>query len=374
MAQGKLWRLLKCIYGLIDGPRMWYVELKDTLLELGMTLSAFDGSFFFCIQRKSVCGLIALHVDDLMFGGSEWFLTKVIGSLKRKFRLSTEVEASFVYTGLDVNQTPKGISVSQFGYIHQMSEIIIDAERAKENDAPITEVERKQLRSVGGQLLWVATQSRPDISYGTCVTTNSYSSGTVKDLKMANKTVKYMKNNPLCVKFPRVTLSEAKLLIFCDASFANLPDGSSQGGHVVFVADKSGWCCPLTWQSRKIKKVCKSTLAAESWALLEGLESAELIAIQLKEILQRSLPLMSCTDCKSLHDAIRTTNTVEDKGLRIPMACIRQKYNRKEAEFVWVPTHLQLADCLTKAGASSALLRDVLVNGRLPSPLMSVVF
>ena len=27
-----LWKLKKCIYGLVDGPRMWYVELRDTLV------------------------------------------------------------------------------------------------------------------------------------------------------------------------------------------------------------------------------------------------------------------------------------------------------------------------------------------------------
>lgn len=26
----KLWKLKKCIYGLVDGPRMWYMALKST--------------------------------------------------------------------------------------------------------------------------------------------------------------------------------------------------------------------------------------------------------------------------------------------------------------------------------------------------------
>lgn len=372
----KLWLLKKCMYGLIDGPRMWYVELRETLEKLKMDVSMFDESFFHCQEMDTFCGLIVIHVDDLMFSGNDWFITNVIGQLKNKFKLSTEVESAFVYTGLEIIQSFKWIAISQVEYINQLSELVIDKSRFKHNESPINDEERKQLRSVGGQLLWVATQTRPDVCYGTCIATNAYSSGTVKDLKLVNKTIKFMKNNPLTLKFPRITMAGACIVIFSDASFGNLPDGSSQGGHIVFIAEKSGRCCPVTWQSRKIRKVCKSTLAAESWALVDGLESAELIAAQLNQILKsQSISRLVClTDCKSLYDAIRTTNTLDDKGLKIPLACLRQRFNRNEVAFVWVPTGLQLADCLTKAGAPSAILREVLSTGQLSHAVMSYLF
>ena len=371
-----LWKLKKCIYGLIDGPRKWYIALRRTLEDLGMTVSSYDESFFFGHQGEELAGLIAIHVDDLMFGGNEWFLSHVMGSLKSKFKLSTEVEGSFVYTGLDIKQSFMLINVSQFGYIEQISEIKIDSARVKLNDVPINEVEKKQLRSAAGQLLWVATQTRPDISYGTCIAANSYSSGTVRDLKLVNKTIRFMKRNPLSLKFPKIQFNGAFIIVFSDASFGNLSDGSSQGGHIIFMAEKSGKCCPLTWQSRKIRKVCKSTLGAESWALVDALDAAELISTQLDQIFRGKglFPIIGLTDCKSLYDAIRTTNSLEDKGLRIPMACLRQRFNRKEVKFVWVPTGLQLADCLTKAGASSGLLRGTIEDGKLPKAVSALLF
>ena len=250
-----------------------------------------------------------------------------------------------------------------------MSRIKIDQNKVKLNACAINEAERSQLRSAAGQLLWAATQSRPDIAYGTCIASNSYASGTIKDLKLVNKTIVFMQKNPLSIRFPSLDLQHTTMVGFSDASFGNLADGSSQGGHLVLMVDRSGQCCPLTWQSRKIKKVCKSTLAAESWALVEGLESAELIKAQWNEIVKIDVPIVCITDCKSLFDAVKTTNTLEDKGLRIPMACLRQRFNRNEVRYVWVPTNLQLADCLTKAGASSSLLREVLEKGKLPSEL-----
>ena len=69
--------------------------------------------------------------------------------IEEKFKLSTEV----VYTGLDTKQSFMLINVSQFGYIEHISEIKIDSARAKLNDVPINEIEKKQLRSGAGQLL-----------------------------------------------------------------------------------------------------------------------------------------------------------------------------------------------------------------------------
>ena len=78
-----------------------------------------------------------------------------------------------------------------------------------------------------------------------------------------------------------------------------------------------------------------------------------------------NVPIVCITDCKSLFDAVKTTNTIEDKWLRIPMACLRKWFNKNEVRYVWVPTNPQLADCFTKAGASLALLREVLEQGTL---------
>ena len=118
-----------------------------------------------------------------------------------------------------------------------------------------------------------------------------------------------MKRNPLSLKFPKIQFNGAFIIVFSDVSFGNLPDGSSQGGHLIFMAEKS---CPLTWQSQKIRKVCNSTLGAESWALVDALDAAELISTQLDQIFKGKGLFIGLTDCKSLYDAIRTTNSLED--------------------------------------------------------------
>ncbi len=372
----KLWKLNKCIYGLVDGPRMWYEELRDTLIGLKMDVSSYDDSFLFLHNGKNeLSGVIAVHVDDLMFSGDEHFQTTVILALKRKFKISTEVETDFTYTDLRISQSTSGITVSQVSYIDQMTEIEIDSNHKHMNKHPINETERRMLRTACGQMLWTATQSRPDAAYTTCASSNAIAYGTVADLKVVNKTMKYLKKNPLQLRYWKLDLSQIVLVICCDASFANLPDGSSQGGHIIFLVSATGKCCPMTWQSKKLRRVCKSTLAAESWAMVEAVESAEFIMAQLSEVLKvRSLKMVCLTDCKSLFDAIHTTNNVQDRGLRISIACLRQRVNQQEMIVHWIGTKHQLADSLTKAGASSVFLRDILRTGMFPDDLCKLVF
>jgi len=75
--------------------------------------------------------------------------------------------------------------------------------------------------------------------------------------------------------------------------------------------------CILTWSCNKIRRVVTSTSAAESLALLEGLEDAIYIQTILKELLQQQIPIDANIDSKNLHNAIHSTKLVTEKRLRI---------------------------------------------------------
>ena len=143
-----------------------------------------------------------------------------------------------------------------------------------------------------------------------------------------------------------------------------MSDGSSQGGHIVFLTDSDDNSCPLSWQSTKLKRVVKSTLAAETLALVDGADNAFLLSKLLGEIIYNEknsrLPIECRTDNRSLFQAAHTTNTLSDKRLRIEMSIVREMIERGELELVWVEAKHQLADVLTKKGASSASLLEVL--------------
>ena len=176
-----------------------------------------------------------------------------------------------------------------------------------------------------------------------------------------------LKCNELVLSFPHISdLQNASLVCFSDASFANLKCSGSQGGLLVFLQGRNGKYMLLAWQSRKLKRVVKSTSTAETLALQEVIEAAIMIKAMFLEILNvdahnEILPLKCVTDSKSLHDAVYSTKTLTEKWLSIELCAIRDSLEKQEINSViWVCSEDLLADCLTKEGASQEKLYGTL--------------
>ena len=78
-------------------------------------------------------------------------------------------------------------------------------------------------------------------------------------------------------------------------------------------------------QTRKLKRVVKSTLTAETLALQEVIEAAIMIKAMFLEILNvdahnQILPIK----CVTLHDAVYSTKTLTEKRLKIELCAIRE--------------------------------------------------
>ena len=189
-----------------------------------------------------------------------------------------------------------------------------------------------------------------------------------------NKVIRKVKQNKLSLTFKSISKIETStLLIFADASFKGLPGGASQGGFIILLADNEGNVCPIHWQSRKIKRIVKSTLAAECLALQEACDAAyylKTILIETLRVDSNDIQIECYTDNKSLYDSLHSTKILEEKRLILDEAIIKDMMNKNEINKVqWLETSKQLADPLTKATASSEKLRDVLLQGSVSSLL-----
>ena len=80
----------------------------------------------------------------------------------------------------------------------------------------------------------------------------------------------------------------------------------------------------------------------------------------------KRLPIEILTDNKSLCDALHSNKSVMNKRLRIEIRSLKEMLQTKDIVKVHrVETKYQLADALTKMGASTKLLLQVLCSGRL---------
>ena len=356
----KIWKLKKTIYGLSDASRMWYLRVKEVLREMNCSMSIYDEALFYWKDKSDkLGGILALHVDDFLVCGSIEFDEIVILNIKSIFEISKDESDQFTYLGFQIKTHEAGISFHQEQYIDQLT--LLDT---RESD-----MVTKELKSKIGQLAWVAGQTRPDISYDVCqLSVKDGASSDQMNVKKLNRIIKRLKHNNVHINFPKMNLSKTKIICFTDASFGNLPDGASQGGYIVFLVAENGKCAPLTWQSRKLRRVVKSTLSAETMALMEGVECSILLRAIFKELVGQTneIPIFGIIDSASLRDSLESSKTVQDKRLKIDICVLRDYLYNKEFNGVkWVPSNQQLADSLTKDGADASKLLLVLRRGYL---------
>ena len=279
----------------------------------------------------------------------------------------THQRGTFKYVGLKVVQTKDAVVIDQSQYVEKLKEIPLTLERRREKDSPLTVDERSNLRSVGGQLLWASTQTRIDVAYDACVVVNHGNEPSVKHVIAANKAIRKVKTQQSGIRFPNLGDPEDfRVIAYSDASHANLPSGASQGGCIVFV-EGDAKVAPIQWQSKKLARVPKSSLAAETLMIAEAGDNGVFIAEMLKEIFVLSSipPVHVMTDSKSFVDNLKATHVISDTRMRVDMARIKEMLQLNEVKISWVPTEQQLADPLTKHGASPARLFEVLSSGRL---------
>ena len=152
------------------------------------------------------------------------------------------------------------------------------------------------------------------------------------------------------------------LLIRCyaDASYGNLSDGGSQGGMFMELIGHNR-SAPIEWRSKRLKRTPKSTLAAETTAMVDAIEAAYSTSKLLSEIIydqKKTITVEAVTDNLSLFEAAHTTTQIQDRRLRIEMSIIREGLARNEYKLKWVKTSNQLADCFTKKGSDPKILLE----------------
>ena len=371
-SKGKLWKLKKCLYGLQDASRMWYLKVEKRLKQLGFQQSVMDYGLFYLKKNDNLIGLIGLHVDDFFHLGNEEFDEIIMPQVLDGIQVGKSEQNHFLYTGFEIDQNKTGITLQQKKFIEDLEIPKLDLE-GQDNKRGLSDQETTLLRKMTGTLNWAVRATRPDLSFEMVDLSTRFQNGTVQDLKRARKALCNLKNNPKQIQFP--TLIDDNTLtieVYTDAALRNLNNGEgSTGAYILFARNEdTNNSLPIDWQTKKIKRVVHSSLAAEALSLLAGLETAIAFKNLFSELLGSH---MSCVkikghcDNKPTCEAIYSTRLVDDKRLRMEIGGIREMITSKEVWSVdWLKGQQQLADCMTKGGQSGEYLCHVLETGKIP--------
>ena len=184
------------------------------------------------------------------------------------------------------------------------------------------------------------------------------------------------------IKIRSIPVEHLRFMGVHDAPHANLEGSASQQGHLIFAVHASITNCRvrvsvLSWQSKKIKRVVRSSSAAEASSLSTCQEhldwmrtvwaqmtSSEFVLENCEQFL-KARPSILITDCKSLYDAIhkeRAAPASTDKRLAIELAIVKAKAVSRETDLRWIDARFQIADCLAKHALRkfAAILQKVL--------------
>ena len=386
MKPNELFRILKAVYGLLHAPRAWADKLAKELQAQGWTQSRLEP----CVWRLygddgKLCGLIGIHVDDILCCGQGAVYDERIYTLKKSFPFGAwrALCDGAIFCGCELKQLSDGtIELSQERYGEGILEIPLTRDRREHTEEGVNEAERKLFRAALGALSWRATQSAPWLAASVSFLQGCHGTAKVGDLIQANKLIRmqrtYSQQN---LVFP-AQLKQPVLLTYHDASYACRRDGSSQGGVFSMLVDravldgKPGKFSPLSWQSRKLPRVCRSSTAAEIQTGSHAVDHHEFVkqiffewhnkhAIDyndMDEALCRA-PSVVVTDSKNLYDSVSRIETsglqLEERRLALEVLSIRERVRATGMQLRWVDSDQQLADNLSKPFAFGTLLSAI---------------
>ena len=113
ITEGKIWKLVKPMYGLDEASFLWYETLKEFLLEMGCEQLVNDPAVFF-YRTSQLEGMLTTHVDDLFSTGSKLFEQKIREPLLKRFNFGSINENDELKV-----QRNKDIFISQCNYINK---------------------------------------------------------------------------------------------------------------------------------------------------------------------------------------------------------------------------------------------------------------
>ncbi|CAJ1404806.1 unnamed protein product [Effrenium voratum] len=401
--------LMKPCYGQIDAPRRWFLEATRRLRHAGWRQHVLDPCLFMLYPNLSdqtynkdtengnvenntgilePCGIVCLHVDDLLGSGDPQSETYQAAEVKLKeifnFREFNSDKSTLQYCGAELKQVNDVWHLGHHDYLHRIKPITQN--KASNSIQKLDPSGVSQLRGLVGALQWPAVQSSPHIQCSASILSGEVGTGTNMTINEANRALKFAKDNSdVTLQYRHIgNLADLRLVTMTDAGFASRSDGSSQGGYITLLVNAAcfdGNELPymvLDWRSYKLPRVCRSSLAAEAQAAGQAVDSMEMVVrawehifnpnVKLRDLLEvRSMlkPTL-ITDAKALYDSYQREqlggNTDRRTGLEIMV--MKERLQSFGGHLRWMSSELQYADGQTKL-STRQLLADRLRSHQL---------
>ena len=272
----------------------------------------------------------------------------------------------------------KAWHLSQAEFCEGLSQVVEDGE-----GKDLTKGELHQCRAVLGAAQWRCYQTGPQHCSKLSHLQSLLPRGDRSTLKDINKFVRELynqKDEKISVYDLKAQADEDIVAVgWSDAALANRVDLSSTGGYIIGFVHKSmlrgiqGQVSLVSWSAHKLRRVCRSSLAAEAQALSEC--EAELFLVRALwqelrgQVLDMANPWLTSkmtpgvlvVDAKALYDMLQQQDvpnlSAKEKHTALEVLGLSQHLMEQNTTLRWVNSHQQLADGMTKISAADGVMQ-----------------
>ena len=357
--EGWVWILRRALYGLKQSPREWYQTLSTFLKSQGFERLESDHSVF--INRKTRL-IVPVYVDDLLIIGPRGSkaIKKLKQALGKRFSM-TDLGPCHHYLGMAVtrDREKKTLSLSQSAYIQKIlirfgmedcksvstpMEVGSNLEAHEDYKATVQQV--KEYQAIVGSLIYLWTQTRPDISFAVQKLARYNLNPSEAAMAAAKRVLRYLKGTQ---DYLIVYGYLDGFVGYTDADHAGDLSTRRSTGAYLFTLHGGA----VTWSSKLQTCVALSSCEAEYMAQTQASKEAIWIAQLLKELdLGFGLPGHPVTIKADNQGAIALAGDPKfhsrTKHIDVQWHYVREQVDKGAVQFEYCPTNEMAADGLTK--------------------------
>ena len=371
-----LWTLDRAVYGLRESPALWSGERDAQLSKLRWKLYNREFLLERCTAdsqlwklqssgKNDILGMLVVYVDDfLLLAPLGDLRNALLAALNQVWTLTKEETLDgtkpLTFLGIDLTLKNNGdVLLSQEGFVNSILEKHLEKSSKGNKCVQIDKLpddpdvpspkDLKALQGFSGEFNWLATRTRPDMSYLTSLLASAITRYCKWSFELARKILRYL----IETKGLGILISKSgdlfDLKVWTDAGYAG-SSTRSQSGVIIMWGGSI-----VTWRSSKQTVDALSTCEAElnaavlGWQIVEGLRllftdfGIEIPSVHVLIDNQAALTIAMCgANWRTRYFAVR--------GHRLHL-----EHSVGRAKLLHCPTLAMIADTLTKLASPSVI-------------------
>ncbi|KAJ1040157.1 hypothetical protein NDA10_003397 [Ustilago hordei] len=356
VAPGKVYKVVKGLYGLKQSGREWNQEFDRSLRRMGF----FQVECAPCIYTKGQgedMAIVVIYVDDtLVIAPRLETVLKVKKQIGQRWKMEDSGEVShFLGIKISRNRAMRTMTIGQSGYIDQVLAKHLD-KRTKPTMVPMQSIpegtlvasaaQQKEYPVIVGKLLWVANSTRPDLSLTVGVLARHMREPSQEHYQAAQRVLRYLESTRQVGLVYRASESQEPLVAHSDANWASdaTIQRRSTSGSVALVYGN-----PVAWKSATQKCVSLSAVEAEFIAATEATREVLFLKQLLRSIgIATGTPTVYSDNTGCIQVSKDPAQHWKLKHIDTKYHFVRNNIQEGRVQIKYVDTTRNLADVLTK--------------------------